>query len=213
MKLYSYYRSSAAYRVRIALNIKKVPYDCKPVHLVRNGGEQYSAEYSDVNPQCLVPTLDVDGQIITQSSAIIEYLEERYSSPPLLPESLIDRARVRALVQIIACDIHPLNNLRVLQYIEGPLGHNEQVKIDWYFHWLARGFEAIETLLEEGCGGGYCFHDQVSMAEVFLIPQVYNAIRFNFDLISFPKINTVYQHCIELQAFRDAAPERQPDAE
>ena len=213
MKLYSYYRSSAAYRVRIALNIKQVPYDIVPIHLTRNGGEQYSSSYMDINPQSLVPSLEVDGQVITQSTAIIEYLEERYAAPPLLPESLIDRARVRALVQAIACDVHPLNNLRVLKYIEGPLGHNEKVKLDWYHHWLARGFDAIEMLLEDNHSEKYCFHGQVTMAELFLVPQLYNAIRFSFDLIPYPKINSIYHHCIQLKAFSDAAPEQQPDAE
>lgn len=213
MKLYSYYRSSAAYRVRIALNIKQISYEIIPIHLVRNGGEQYANEYVDINPQALVPTLEVDGEFITQSSAIIEYLEERYASPSLLPESLIDRAQVRAMVQLIACDVHPLNNLRVLKYIEGTLGHNEKIKIDWYHHWLRRGFDAIETLLENSSCDEYCFHDQVTMAELFLVPQVYNAIRFNFDMIPYPRINRIFHHCIQLSAFSDAAPEQQPDAE
>ncbi len=213
MKLYSYFRSSAAYRVRIALNLKQLPYETVPVHLLRNGGEQHMAEYLAINPQGLVPALVIDDLVITQSTAIIEYLEERFSDPALLPESLGERTRVRSLVQTIACDIHPLNNLRVLQYLEQTLETSEQTKMDWYHHWLKKGFDAIETVLEDAQSERFCFHNQVTMADVYLIPQVYNALRFQFDMIPFPTINRIYHHCIGLSPFRDAAPEQQPDAE
>lgn len=213
MKLYSYFRSSAAYRVRIALNLKQLPYETVPVHLLRNGGEQHMAEYLAINPQGLVPALVIDDLVVTQSTAIIEYLEERFSDPALLPESLVERAHVRSLVQTIACDIHPLNNLRVLQYLERTLKTPEKTKMDWYHHWLGKGFDAIETVLEDAESEQFCFHNQVTMADVYLIPQVYNALRFQFDMIPFPIINRIYHHCIGLSAFRDAAPEQQPDAE
>jgi maleylacetoacetate isomerase len=229
MTLYSYFRSSAAYRVRIVLNLKKISYATVPIHLVRHGGEQHTAEYLSINPQGLVPSLNVttpnfDGagvgvnpeskpQIITQSSAIIEYLEERFPLPALLPTDFIARANVRTLTQIIACDMHPVNNLRVLRYLEEAFDCNDIEKMRWYHHWLASGFVAIETLLVERGSHHYCCFDQVTLADVYLIPQVYNAKRFNLDMTSYPIINRIYQHCILLPAFNDAAPEQQADAE
>ena len=218
MKLYSYFRSSAAYRVRIALNLKNVVYETIPIHLVRNGGEQHSQGYLNVNSQGLVPSLDVadtegSQQVITQSPAIIEYLEERFPEPALLPENLLERASVRSLVQVIACDIHPLNNLRVLGYIEGVFGCSKKAKMEWYHHWLVKGFEAIETVLESNSSERYCCQNQVTMADVYLIPQVYNALRFNLDITPYPEIYRVYQQCSELTPFHDAAPEEQLDAE
>lgn len=221
MKLYSYFRSSAAYRVRIVLNLKHINYDIVPVHLVRNGGEQNSAEYLDVNPQGLVPSLDITApsingleqqpQIITQSAAIIEYLEEAFPQPALLPINLIERAYIRTLTQIIACDMHPVNNLRVLQYLEECFDCNEAEKITWYQHWLAKGFAAFEMLLRKNGSTHYYCNGQVSVADVYLIPQVYNALRFNLDMTPYPIINRIYQHCIQLPAFVEAAPEQQPD--
>ncbi|WP_392339948.1 maleylacetoacetate isomerase [Moritella marina] len=224
MKLYSYFRSSAAYRVRIVLNLKHISYDTIPVHLVRHGGEQNSAEYLDVNPQGLVPSLDITPtinagerelkpQIITQSTAIIEYLEEAFPQPALLPINLIERAYIRTLMQIIACDIHPVNNLRVLHYLEECFDCDKAEKITWYHHWLATGFAAFERLLIENGSTQYCCHKQVTLADVYLIPQVYNALRFNLDMSPYPTINRIYQHCIQIPAFVDAAPEQQPDAD
>ncbi|QUM82638.1 maleylacetoacetate isomerase [Moritella sp. 5] len=218
MKLYSYFRSSAAYRVRIVLNLKKISYTTEPIHLVHNGGEQHSAEYLNINPQGLVPSLDIaeaehKPQIITQSGAIIEYLEESFPQPALLPTNLIERAYVRTLMQIITCDIHPLNNLRVLQYIEENFDCDGTEKMVWYHHWLAKGFAAVETLLTKKESTHYCYNDQITLADVYLIPQVYNAQRFKLNMALYPAINRIYQHCIQLPAFNDAAPELQPDAD
>ncbi len=218
MKLYSYFRSSAAYRVRIVLNLKKISYITVPIHLVRHGGEQHSAEYLNINPQGLVPSLDIaeaehKPQIITQSGAIIEYLEETFPQPALLPTSLIERAYVRTLMQIIACDMHPLNNLRVLQYIEDTFDCDGSEKMTWYHHWLAKGFAAIDQQLTEHGSSPYCFHEQITMADVYLVPQVYNALRFKLDMTPYPAINCIYQHCIQLPAFSAASPELQPDAD
>ncbi|QUM86949.1 maleylacetoacetate isomerase [Moritella sp. 28] len=218
MKLYSYFRSSAAYRVRIVLNLKKISYTTESIHLVRHGGEQHSAEYLNINPQGLVPSLDIaeaehKPQIITQSGAIIEYLEESFPQPALLPTNLIERAYVRTLMQIIACDMHPLNNLRVLQYIEENFDCDGTEKMVWYHHWLAKGFTAVETLLTKKESTHYCYNDQITLADVYLIPQVYNAQRFKLDMAPYPAINRIYQYCIQLPAFYDAAPELQPDAD
>lgn len=225
MKLYSYFRSSAAYRVRIVLNLKQISYTTMPIHLVRNGGEQLSVEYLNVNPQGLVPSLDIatpnfgvvdpesKPQIITQSGAIIDYLEERFPQPALLPINLIERAYVRTLTQIIACDMHPVNNLRVLHYLEDSFDCDDSEKMRWYHHWLANGFAAIEVLLAKKGHCHYCYFEQVTLADVYLIPQVYNALRFKLDMSAYPIINRIYQHCMQLPAFVDAAPEQQPDAE
>lgn len=218
MKLYSYFRSSAAYRVRIVLNLKQISYTTVPVHLVRNGGEQHLTEYLNINPQGLVPSLDITApngkpQIITQSGAIIEYLEERFPQPALLPINLIERAYVRTLMQIIACDMHPVNNLRVLHYLENAFDCDNAEKMRWYHHWLATGFSAIEAQLTRRGNTQYCYHEQITMADVYLIPQVYNARRFNLDMTPYPTINRIYQRCIHLPAFSEAAPEQQPDAE
>lgn len=224
MKLYSYYRSSAAYRVRIVLNLKQVRYSTEPVHLIRNGGEQHAAEYQSVNPQGLLPSLDIavpnfnavdsesKPQIITQSGAIIEYLEEAFPQPALLPINLTQRAYVRTLTQIIACDMHPLNNLRVLQYLEENFDCDGTEKMTWYHHWLEEGFAAFEALLTKKGSTHYCYNDQITLADAYLIPQVYNALRFKLDMAPYPAINRIYQHCIQLPAFLEAAPEQQPDA-
>lgn len=217
IRLYSYYRSSAAYRVRIVLNLKSIPYKLLPVHLVNNGGEQHGAAYRSINPQGLVPCLewtDNQGrnQHLTQSMAICEYLEDRYPEPQLLPSAADVRAQVRSLMQIVACDLHPLNNLRVLRYLEHQQEISKQDKMDWYFHWLDEGFRAIEARLHKNLSDNYCFGNEATLADAFLIPQVYNALRFNFDMEPFEKTIQVYQHCTALKAFRDAAPENQPDA-
>lgn len=215
MKLYGYWRSSAAYRVRIALNLKDISAEQLSVHLVRDGGEQHKADYIALNPQQLVPTLVVDdehdGDALTQSLAIIEYLDELYPKTPLLPASALERAQVRAMALTIACEIHPLNNLRVLQYLTQQLSVNEEAKNAWYQHWVATGFTALETQLVRH-SGRYCFGDKVTIADLCLVPQVYNAQRFNVDLTPYPNILRVWAECQQLPAFADAAPERQADA-
>ncbi|EGT3628698.1 maleylacetoacetate isomerase [Shewanella sp. SP2S2-4] len=215
MKLYGYWRSSAAYRVRIALNLKGISAEQLSVHLVRDGGEQHKAAYSALNPLELVPTLTLDDELdadaLSQSLAIIEYLDEIHPQSPLLPASALERAHVRAMALTVACEIHPLNNLRVLQYLTQTLGVDEAAKNTWYHHWVASGFAALETLLVRH-SGRYCFGDTVTLADLCLVPQVYNAQRFNVDLTPYPNIMRVWAECNQLEAFADAAPERQADA-
>lgn len=210
--LYSYFRSSAAYRVRIALNIKQIPYTYKPVHLVRNGGEQHSDQYLRLNPSELVPTL-VDGDtVLTQSMAIMEYLEEAYPDRvALLPASTKARAQVRALAQLIACDIHPLNNLRVLNYLKQELADQPNQVAAWYSHWIHTGFKALEKLLINS-SGEFCVGDQPTIADCCLVPQVYNAYRYKLDLSDYPTILRIHQQCQPMAAFEQAHPENQPDA-
>ena len=215
MKLYGYWRSSAAYRVRIALNLKGISAEQLSVHLVRDGGEQHKAAYSALNPLELVPTLvmddELDADALSQSLAIIEYLDEIHPQSPLLPASALERAHVRAMALTVACEIHPLNNLRVLQYLTQTLGVDEAAKNTWYHHWVASGFAALEILLKRH-SGRYCFGDTVTLADLCLVPQVYNAMRFNVDLTPYPNIMRVWTECNQLEAFADAAPERQADA-
>ncbi|WP_297893137.1 maleylacetoacetate isomerase [Shewanella sp.] len=215
MKLYGYWRSSAAYRVRIALNLKGVSAEQLSVHLVRDGGEQHKAAYSALNPLELVPTLVVgdedDSDVLSQSLAIVEYLDELYPKTPLLPASALERAHVRAMALTIACEIHPLNNLRVLQYLTQTLGVDETAKNSWYHHWIASGFAALETLLIRH-SGRYCFGDAITIADICLVPQVYNAQRFIVDLTPYPNIMRVWAECNQLTAFIEAMPERQADA-
>lgn len=214
MKLYDYFRSSAAYRVRIALNLKGISYQNVPVHLVRGGGEQRSAAYAALNPQMLVPTL-VDGKrVLTQSLAICEYLEETHRAPPLLPADPPGRARVRALAQSIACEIHPLNNLRVLDYLRGTLGIDEAAVRRWYGRWVEEGFRALERLLcRDRPAGRFCHGETPGLADLCLVPQVYNARRYAVDLDPYPTIVGIDAACAELAAFAAARPELQPDAE
>lgn len=210
--LYSYFRSSAAYRVRIVLNLKDIDYDIRPVHLLRHGGEQFHADFLALNPQGRVPVLVAQNQVLTQSSAIVEYLEEVCPEPPLLPEDPLDRAYVRSLMQLIACDIHPLNNLCVLSHLKNTVRYDG--KQDWYRHWVEEGFAALEMLLQKSeQRGRFCFGDTPGLADAFLVPQVYNALRFDCDMNSFPLIDDIYRRCMRLKAFAKAAPENQPDAE
>ncbi len=216
MKLYSYFRSSAAYRVRIALNLKGLAADIIPVHLLKNGGEQHSAEYHQINPTELVPTLveeeDAENHfILTQSLSILEYLDEKFTDTALLPQDLKQRALVRAFSQNIACDIHPLNNLRVLQYLSGTLNISDEQKTAWYTHWVELGLNGLEAQLKNS-NQQFCFGDTATFADCCLIPQVYNAKRFNIDLSAYPKIQSIYQYCNALPAFQNAAPEAQMDA-
>ena len=213
-QLYSYFRSSAAYRVRIALNLKGLQYDILPVHLVRGGGENFKPEYLSVNPLGLVPALATEEGPVIQSLAIIEYLEEMHPEPPLLPGSPHERARVRALAQTVASEIHPLNNLRVLDYLVNRLGADDEQKLAWYRHWVNEGLAGMETLLADNPQtGSFCHGDRPTLADCCLIPQLYNAVRFDCPLDAFPTIRRIDAHCSELQAFRDASPENQPDAE
>ena len=211
MKLYTYFRSSAAYRVRIALNLKGVPYEMEAAHLTRDGGRQNSPEFRALNPQMRVPVLQLSsGDVLTQSLAIIEYLDEIQPEPPLLPADALARAHVRAIAQIVACDIHPLNNLMVLQYLKRQMKH-EQAEIDtWYHHWVARGFDSIEAMIAPG---PYACGAHVTLADICLVPQVFNARRLKVPLDNYPKIVSVEQACLKLAAFDKARPENQPDAE
>jgi maleylacetoacetate isomerase len=212
MKLYGYFRSSAAFRVRIALNLKKLDHANAFIHLRRN--DQSKPEFLGVNPQGLVPALEIGDQTLIQSLAIIEYLDETYPEPPLLPREAAGRARVRALAAIVACDIHPLNNLRVLRYLHGPLGHDEKAIELWYNHWIASGFNALERLLADDPHTGVFTHgDTPGLADIALVPQVYNAHRYPLDLTPYPTIMRIYQNCKALDAFTAADPDRQPDRE
>jgi maleylacetoacetate isomerase len=211
VQLYTYFRSSAAFRARIAFNIKGVSPELTSVHLTRNGGAQFAPEYRQVNPQMRVPALRVDGgDILLQSMAIIEYLDEIHPAPPLMPKDPLARAKVRAVAQIIACDIHPLNNTSVLTYLRRELGQNDEAVNKWYHHWVIAGFDAVEPMLEPG---PYCFGSQVTLADVCLVPQVYNARRFKVPLDKYPKIVAVDAALQKIAAFEKAKPENQPDAE
>jgi maleylacetoacetate isomerase len=211
--LYSYFRSSAAYRVRIALHLKGLAFDTIPVHLLQDGGAQHHAPYTDINPTHLVPTLADDGVILGQSMAILEYLEERYPAVPLLPADAPGRARVRSLAQLIACDIHPLNNLRVLQYLEQVLQVDASAKAVWYQHWVATGLDALERLLQMDVRtSSFCVGDTPGMADCCLVPQMANARRFAVPLDAYPHLCRIEAACLKLEAFQKAAPENQPDA-
>ena len=213
MKLYSFFRSSAAYRVRIALNLKALSYEYVAKHLRR--GEHVEPEYRAIHPQGLVPALDDGGVVIPQSLAIIEYLEEAYpQTPRLLPATAADRAIVRAMSEAIACEIHPLNNLRVLNYLKSQMGQTEDATRVWIRHWIAEGFAALEQSIRAHSGdGNHCFGVDVTLADVCLVPQVYNARRFQTDLTAYPTLVAVCAHLESLPAFAAARPEVQPDAE
>ena len=212
LTLYSYWRSSAAYRVRIALGLKGLAYRQVPVHLVKDGGQQHAADYKALNPQELVPLL-VDGEArIAQSLAILEYLEETHPQPSLLPRDALQRAQVRALSLHIACDIHPLNNLRVLQYLSGPLGVADEAKNAWIRHWVETGLRAVEAGLDV-LPGPLSLGERPGYFEACLIPQLYNARRFDCDLSDCPRLLAIAARCEVLEAFQQAAPEVQPDAQ
>jgi len=214
--LYTYYRSTAAYRVRIALNLKQLDYTPHFIHLGRDGGEQRSQAYRNINQQGLVPTL-IDGDTtITQSLAIIEYLNERHPNNPLLPDSLTLHAQVRSLAQQICCDIHPLNNLRVLNYLRTEMKQDEQARHQWYQHWISEGLMAIEQQLTTSTGkykSRCCFGNTPTIADLCLIPQLYNARRFNCDIHHYPTLLKIEEHCMALSAFQQASPKQQPDYE
>lgn len=213
MKLHTYFRSSAAYRVRIALNLKGIQPEMAFVHLLKDGGEQFSAAYEALNPSHLVPLLEDDGMLLTQSLAIIEYLDETHSQHPLLPPDARGRARVRALAQAIASDIHPINNLRVLKYLSEELNVSTEQKSAWYRHWVALGLQALETqLVRDPETGRFCHGDTPTIADCCLVPQLYNARRFECDLAPYPTVVAIAARCEELPAFAEARPERQLDA-
>lgn len=221
MILFDYFRSSAAYRVRIALNLKGLAYEHRSVNLQK--GEESQAAYTSLNPQALVPTLLIEGAgdhgsdiRLTQSLAICDYLDSHKPDPALLPEEPVRRADIQAFALAIACDVHPLNNLRVLQYLTGELGVDDQAKLDWYHHWVAMTFEALEAGLnarpQDNTGSAFCFGDAPTLADVCLVPQVFNAQRFDVPLQHYPNILRIHAHCQQLTAFADAHPTRQPDA-
>ncbi len=213
-KLYGYFRSSAAYRVRIALNLKGLDYENVFVHLTKNGGQQFAAEYRALNPQALVPVLQDDQVTLTQSLAITEYLDEVYPEPPFLPLRAAERARVRSLALMIACEIHPLNNLRVLRYLTKELKVTDAQKDEWYRHWVLSGLAPVETqLANHFATGKFCHGDTPGLADICLVPQLANARRFNIALEVFPTLVQIEQNCMALKAFQDAAPSAQPDAE
>lgn len=212
--LYTYYRSSSAYRVRIALNFKGLSFQSRYVRLLKEDGDQHAEEYLGINPQGLVPTL-IDGeQSIMQSIAIIEYLQERYPQPSLLPDKLDKRVQVRAFANIICCDIQPLNNLRVMSYLQEQLDCTKQQRQAWYQHWIIQGLSTIENLLSATqLTNEFCFGNSPSMADICLVPQIYNAHRYHCDMTAYPRINRIYEHCLLLEPFIQAAPERQLDAQ
>jgi maleylacetoacetate isomerase len=211
VKLYTYFRSSAAFRVRIALNLKGLAYDPVCVHLAK--GEHRKPEYAAVDPQALLPTLVDDGQALSQSLAIIEYLEEKHPRPPLLPKDPLGRARVRSLSLLIACEIHPLNNLRTLQHLKRALGQNEAQINGWYRHWIADGLAKLEADLRRGAAGKFCHGDAPTMADCCLVPQIFNAKRYESDLAPYPTVMRIFDACMKLEAFDRAQPSKQPDAE
>ena len=209
MKLYSYFRSTAAYRVRIALALKQIDYELITVNLLK--GEQKSDSFASQNPAGLIPVLDIGDEVLTQSMAILEYLEQAFPEPTLLPIDLKQRALVRSLAQTIVSDMHPLNNLRVLKYLVDDLGLGEEKKLQWYQHWIRKGFTSLEKQLSK-CAGRFSVGDTLSMADLCLIPQVYNAHRFECPMDDYPTINRLNEHCMTLAYFSETAPNLQPDA-
>ena len=214
MELFTYFRSSAAYRARIALNLKGLKAEPHFIHLVKDGGQQHKPEFRKVNPQGFVPALVDHGHVLTQSLAIIEYLEETHPQPPLLPKDAIGRARVRALSLIIAADIHPLQNTRIMKYLEQELKQDEAARKRWIVRWITEGFTALEKMLaEDPATGEFCHGDTPTMADVLLVPQMFSARRFGAELEAFPTLRRLDEHCQLLKAFQDAAPAKQPDFE
>lgn len=214
MKLYTFFRSSASYRVRITLNLKNIPCDQAPIHLRRGGGEQLMAAYKAINPQALVPTLEDNGRFLTQSLAIVEYLEEKYPNPPILPADPADKAFVRSLAMVIACEVHPIQNLRVLNHVKATYGQTDAQVNEWAQHWIDLGLSALEQMiLAQKQHGKFCFGDAPTLADICLIPQLGNARRFGCDLTKYPTIMEIERNCMAIPAFANAAPEKQPDAE
>jgi maleylpyruvate isomerase len=214
MKLYTFFRSSASYRVRIALNLKSVRYEQVPIHLRRGGGEQLQPAYKALNPQALVPALEDNGRILTQSLAIIEYLDEIYPDPPLLPQDSADKALVRSMALVIACEVHPIQNLRVLNYVKRNYHQTDEQVNQWARHWIDLGLTALERMIiAQPNRGQFCFGETPTLADICLVPQLSNARRYGCDLAPYPAIRSIEENCMALPAFADAAPEKQPDAE
>lgn len=213
MKLYSFFRSSAAYRVRIALNLKGLRYETVAKHLRRNGGEHRQPDYRAINPQGLVPALEHEGDTLSQSLAIIEYLDALFPEPPLMPRAPRDAARSRSIALAIACDIHPLNNLRVLEYLRSTLDQTEDAVDRWYRHWIVEGLAGLEAQVSgTGNDGRHCVGDAVTLADICLVPQMFNARRFDCVLSPYPSLTAIAAHLESLEPFKLAAPEHQPDA-
>ena len=214
MKLYTFFRSSASYRVRIALNLKGIGCEQAPIHLRRGGGEQLTAAYRAINPQALVPALEDDGRILTQSLAIIEYLDEKHPNPPLLPQDPADKPIVRSMALVIACEVHPIQNLRVLNYVKATYHQTDEQVNQWAQHWIDLGLDALQAMIvAQPKRGRFCFGDTPTLADICLIPQLGNARRYGCDLAKYPTILAIEKNCNALPAFADAAPEKQPDAE
>jgi len=214
MKLYTFFRSSASYRVRIALNLKAIGCEQAPIHLRRGGGEQLTPAYTAINPQALVPALEDGGRILTQSLAIMEYLEETHPNPPLLPKDPADRALVRSMALVIACEVHPIQNLRVLNYVKATYNQTDEQVNKWAQHWIDLGLAALqEMIVAQPKRGKFCFGDAPTLADVCLIPQLGNARRYGCDLSKYPTILEIEKNCSAIPAFVNAAPEKQPDAE
>ena len=214
MKLYTFFRSSASYRVRIALNVKGLAYEQAAIHLRRGGGEQLKPAYKAINPQALLPALEDDGQVFSQSLAIIEYLEEHYPKPPLLPSGVADRAIVRSMALLIACEVHPIQNLRVLNHLKSDHKQSDDDTIRWARHWINLGLSALEQMVNSvSSQGDFCFGQTPTIADLCLVPQLGNARRFGVDLSAYPKLLAIEAACMSLPAFANAAPEQQPDAE
>ena len=214
MKLYTFFRSSASYRVRIALNLKGLSYEQAPIHLRRGGGEQLKPAYTTINPQALVPALEDNGRILSQSLAIIEYLEETHPNPPLLPKVPADKALVRSMALVIACEVHPIQNLRVLKYVKASYNQTDEQVNKWAQHWIDLGLAALqEMIVGQPKRGKFCFGDVPTLADICLIPQLGNARRYGCDLAKYPTILEIEKNCNAIPAFADAAPEKQADAE
>ena len=207
MRLYDYFRSSASYRVRIALHLKGLDADIQEVHLVNHGGEQHLPAYQTINPQELVPSLEIGDEVRHQSLAMLEYLDEKYPTPPILPSQPLSRAHARSIAYTIACDIHPLNNLRILNYLKSEMQQGQEAVNHWYAHWITLGFQAIEKKLAQMDSTEFCVGSEPSLADICLVPQVYNAHRFDVPMSDFPRIEGIVEHCMRLPAFVQTAPE------